>query len=317
MKNFLMTAVPALLLLWLISGCATYGSKESRIVTGGDFVLKSGESLNGDMLVLGGNSTLEKDSHLSGNLNVIGGNTDANGEINGSVWLMGGNVDLGPNAVVRGDATINGGNLSRAPGAQITGNVNSGMVFGGPMNIPVLTITPAFLIGWFLVRSLLLAVLAAVIVLIAPEPVKRTADAIVRQPVGAALVGLVAMLIAPVLLVLFAITVIGIPLTLLGVVVLLAAMLLGWTALGVELAKRLDAALKLNWAPAAHALVGTLVLAIVLSALELIPIVGWLPSIIASMFALGGVVLTRFGTRGYAPPSNVMTPPPVAQSPAS
>ena len=313
MNKFLMTAALMLFVIWLAVGCAAVDTSGSQVIAGGDYVLKSGESVNGNLLVLGGNSTLQKDSHVNGNMNVIGGNTDANGEIKGNIWLLGGNVDLGPNALVHGNVTVNGGNVDRAPGAQVMGTFNSGVVFEGPMLAPVLTITPAMIFGWLLGRSVLLAALAAVIVLLAPDHIKRTTDAIVRQSFGAGLVGLVAMVLAPILLVLFAVTIIGIPLTIIGAVVLLVAMLFGWTAVGTEVGKRLAVAFKWNWSPVLHALVGTFLLAVLLSAFELIPIIGWLASVVVSMFALGGVVLTRFGRHEYLPPSNV-TPPPVPQS---
>ena len=317
MKKFMGLLSLALLAILLLGGCATVGSSGTRIFTGGDFVLQSGESIDGNLLVLGGNSTLQHGSRVNGNLNVIGGNTNANGEIDGSIWIIGGNVNLGPDSFVRGDVTINGGNVSRAPGAQIAGSMNTNAPFEGPLMIPVLTITPAILFGWLFFRSLLQAVLAAVIVLIWPEPVTRTARAVVEHAVAVGAVGLAVMVLAPVLLVLFAITLIGIPLTIIGAAVLIVALVFGWTAIGIKVGERLNEALKLNMSPALSAGVGTFLLLIVVGLVDMVPIIGWLATFIVSMLALGAVVLTRFGTRAYLPPSNVVPPPALPQGRAA
>lgn len=317
MRRFLGVISLALLALLLLSGCATASSTGTRIITGGDFVLHNGESINGSLLVLGGNSTLEHGSRVNGNLNVIGGNTNANGEINGSIWIIGGNVNLGPNSLVRGDVNINGGNVSRVPGTQIAGSVTRNATFEGPLTIPVLTITPAILFGWLILRSLVLGALAAVIVIIWPEPVNRTSRVVVEHGVAAGIVGLAVMLLAPILLLLFAITIIGIPLTIIGIAALIVAMVFGTTAIGIKVGERLNEAIKLKMEPALSAGVGTFLLLIAVGLIDLIPIIGLLATIVVSMLALGAVVLTRFGTRVYSPASNVAAPPALPQGRAA
>lgn len=316
MKNVSLVCL-LLCALLLLGGCATVNSNGTRLITGGDYVLQSGERFDGNLLVLGGNSTLQQGSTVNGNLSVIGGNTNANGAINGSIAVIGGNVNLGSSAVVRGDVNISGGNVSRAPGAQIIGSMTETTPFEGLVFSPVFTITPLMQAGWLLLRSLLEAALAAVIVLIWQEPVKRTRLAMVEHPFATGLVGLVVMLLAPILLVLFAITVIGIPVTIILVAALIVALVFGWIALGVEVGERLARALKVNWQPALTAAVGTFLLVVLIGAIDLIPIVGWLATSLVSMLALGAVVLSRFGTHTYAPPSNVVTPPAMPQGRAA
>ncbi len=318
MKNILWLVSLAALALLFLSGCAVVSNDGNRIIAGGDYVLHSGETWNGNLLILGGNSTLEQDSRLNGNLSVIGGNTDANGEMDGNIWIVGGNVDLGPKALVRGAATVDGGNLSRAPGAQITGGVTTSRafessVFQGPVVVPALTITPRMIVGWLLARSLLLALLALVVVLIWSPAVERTAHAVVEQPVGAGLLGLAVMVLTPVVLVVFAITLIGIPVAIVLAVAAMVALVFGWIALGLMVGQRLDDALKLKLAPALRAAVGTFVLVVVIGALDWIPVVGWLLTAVVSALALGGVVLTRFGSRTYTASPGQTLPPALPQ----
>ena len=56
-----------------------------------------------------------------------------------------------------------------------------------------------------------------------------------------------------------------------------------------------------------------LLLVVAIGAIDLIPIIGWLATAVVSALALGGVALTRFGTRAYTPTSGVTTPPALPQ----
>lgn len=313
MKKIIWLVPLVVLALLLLSGCAVVGNDGNRIIAGGDYQLRSGETFNGNLFVLGGNSTLEQGSRLNGNLSVIGGNTNANGEIYGDISVIGGNVNLGPQSVVHGAAVVNGGNLTRAPGAQITGVVTTNAPFEGPVFSPVLTVTPWMVFGWLVVRSVLMAMLAGVLALIWPDALKRTARAVVDQPLGAGLLGLAVMVLTPVVLVLFAITLIGIPVALVLVAACVVALVFGWVALGVEVGQRLDDSLKLKFEPVLRAVLGTFVLVVVIGAIDLIPVVGWLMTAIVTALALGGLVLTRFGSRTYSPSTGQPLPPALPQ----
>jgi hypothetical protein len=90
---------------------------------------------------------------------------------------------------------------------------------------------------------------------------------------------------------------------------LLAALLLGfgWVALGVEAGRRLAAGLEQDWQPVVQAGIGTFLVAIVAYAMGLTPFIGWIVPILVGFIGMGGVLLSRFGTRAY---------PPVTPSPA-
>ncbi len=113
-----------------------------KIIFGDNYILKSGETLSGDLVIFGGNVTLESNSTVAGSMAVIGGNVSAakdvsvtgdivmmggnlalQGKLDGDMVLVGGQASLDETAVVGGDIITVGGNLTRAPGAQVLGKV--------------------------------------------------------------------------------------------------------------------------------------------------------------------------------------------------
>ncbi|MCX6025837.1 MAG: hypothetical protein NTY23_06225, partial [Chloroflexi bacterium] len=142
-----------------------------------------------------------------------------------------------------------------------------------------------------------------------PGQTARVAHASLRHAPLSGALGLLTAVVAPGLLILLAITLCLIPVAALGAVLLLAAVVFGWIAIGVEVGNRLAQVLKWKLHPAASAALGTLVLTLVLDFIGIVPCVGWLGSAIVGAIGLGAVVLTRFGARTYgevplpAPPS--------------
>jgi hypothetical protein len=310
MKRLLGVGVLFLAVAFALTACeAVPLTAGTRVVTGGNFVLNSGETHNGGLLVLGGNSLLQSGSRNIGDVTVLGGNTDALGEIDGNISIIGGNVTLGPTAVVRGNISLSGGNLNRAPTAQVTGNVNMN-AWEVPAFGSYFEVTPLSQLSWLLFRALLIAGLAMLAVALMPEPVARLTHAIADQPLMTGLVGFVAMLAIPALAILLALTILLIPVSLLLGLALAIMAAFGWIALGVETGRRLTEWLKWPMQPVWQAALGTLAFTMVVGLIEFMPIVGGLTVFVATVIAVGAVVITRFGTRAYTPPpANLSMPP--------
>jgi uncharacterized membrane protein len=92
-----------------------------------------------------------------------------------------------------------------------------------------------------------------------------------------------------------AITICLSPVSLIGGLVLGAAMIFGWVALGLEVGRRLALAFKREWQPATQAGLGTLLLSFVVYAVAIIPCLGFVFSMVLWAIGLGAVILTRFG----------------------
>jgi hypothetical protein len=286
---------------------------DGRVILGGNFTLASGETLTGDLVVIGGNATLEANSHVTGTVFQVGGNLDINGLVDGDVGLLGGTLNLGAEANVHGNVSLIGGSMQRAEGAQVGGEVmtGEGVVIpfrSGPTQIVppsnlVRMWTPDFnplwAFAWRVFRSLLMALLAVVVAMFLPDATRRISHAIVSQPLAAGGIGLVSYVIGIPLIVLLAITICLIPVSMLLGIGLVLGWVLGLVALGLEVGERLAAVLKIELQPVLAAGLGTLVVSLLVVAFDLIPCFGWLGSALIACLALGGALLTRFGTRTY------------------
>lgn len=322
---------------------AQYGP-EDKIIFGGTFTLAGGETLDADLIVFGGSVRLEENSVLTGDAVVlggslesngtvegslvsIGGNQSINGTVEGSVLIFGGSVSIDELAVVQGDITTIGGSVSQAPGAQIMGEVVQG--FQIPPGLPGLIAVPSvpnvgmnfspILSGmWFIFRLFLWAFLAALVALFIPNPTTRVAKAIVTQPILSGGVGILTAVVAPLFLLIIAITIILIPVSLLGLLVLVIAWVFGRIALGMEIGRRIGEMLNREWPTGLAAGVGTFALVLVVDGVgELIPCVGWLLPFFVGAVGLGAVILTRFGTQSYPPfqSAGIYPAPPIPPGP--
>ncbi len=287
-----------------------------RIVAGGDFTLASGEVLTGNLVAFGGNILLEEGSNVNGDVLMFGGNIDISGEIKGDLLTFGGEVAIHNPAVIHGSVTQFGGTIEREPGAKIVGEVFTGLDHNFNWNNPPYvffdTIPPAvrdlgftfpFVFGvlWLLFVSLLMAALAIVIMLLFPKPTERIAHTAISQVVVSWGLGFLTALVLPFLLVLLVITIVMIPITLVGFLGMAVAMFIGWIAIGYEIGHRFDVQMHMHLSPPVAAGFGTFLLTLLTFAIvKLVPCLGWmLPFMIVFPLGLGAVLLTRFGTQVY------------------
>ena len=187
----------------------------------GTITVADDERVEGDIVVFGGRVTMNGEAR--GDIVVIGGALDVNGYVARDVVVVGGSARFGPEASLRSEVTVVGGPVSRAPTAEFRRGINHigfGGAFGGgdwfdrgfrPYYVADLAGT--------VVRFILLALLASLIVFVGAGPVERVARRCRSEPVKAGLVGFLAqMLLVPVLLAgvfLLVVSVIGIPFLLL------------------------------------------------------------------------------------------------------
>ncbi|NMB88470.1 MAG: polymer-forming cytoskeletal protein [Chloroflexi bacterium] len=321
-----------LTLLALPSPVYAQGPDNGQFVFGGSYELKDGQTLNGPLVIFGGQASLEQGSTVDNDVIVTGGTMDADGVINGDITAIGGVVRLGENAVVNGDIHSMGATISRAEGSVVQGDILSEEpnnldnnllpdVLPG-IQIPNRAVIPSFFqdifsslsgLLWAVLRALAAAALAAIVVVFLQTPTERVARAITSAPLVSGGMGLLTILVAPALFVLLIITIILIPVGLIGILLLAIALLYGWVALGLELGQRLSTQLHQAWAAPVSAGIGTLLLVLLSSAVAWIPCVGWVVPVIISIVGLGGVIMSRGGIMPYSGSGTVgvaYTPPP-------
>lgn len=313
--------VVLLAVLALPGGAQADEPDEDEFVFGGDYTLPAGQTLDGNLVVFGGTATLESGARVIGDVVVFGGSVVIDGEVDGSVSVMGGSLSLGSQAVVHGDVSSLGGSLERAEGAQILGELNAHEREESARNHIMQDSVAGRMIGraldflWSAFLWFAFSALAVLVVIFAPNATSRAAQTLVAQPGMSALVGLLVFIVALPVLLLLAITILLSPLAFLGLLALVAAVMFGWIALGLEAGRRLADAFRREWAPPVSAGVGTFLLTFVAFSLNDVLnwlCVGWVFPLIVGMAGLGAAALSQFGRRVYlvTPPETIAPVPP-------
>jgi hypothetical protein len=315
----------------LFSAAASDGNIQGQFIFGQSFTLKSGQTMNGDLVVFGGSGTIEKGATVNGNVVVFGGSLTIDGVVNRDAVIFGGTASLGVTAHIYGSLSTLGSTLDRSEGSLVDGQVNNGNLhFGngqngyippavGPVNpfasFMHFAVNPFF--SWVanvFGQSVTLALLAMLLMLFLAQRADRVAHAIIAQPLTAGGLGLLTLVAVPVILLALALLsiliitlVITVPLMVVVAMALGMAMLFGWIAVGYEVGQRFTKAIHQEWHPAFSAGLGTFALTLIAASLSSIPVVsciGWLLPFLLSMAALGAVLLTRFGTQTVLAPGD-------------
>lgn len=301
---------------------------DDQIIFGSDFRLLDGETLNGSLIMFGGNATLEDDSTVTGDVIIFGGTLQARGNINGSLTSLGGTIKIYPGAVILGDLNIVSGTVEQ--NGIVRGRTNEGpgqffsLDFIDRLHLTAIWVrpSPAEQMLWILVRSLVVAALAAFVALLAPKATTRASDAIATQPFVSGGVGCLSLVVVPAMLILLIITIILIPISILGFIAFGIAMLFGWISLGTAIGNAIERAFKNDLPVPVSAGIGTLVLSVGTD------LIIWGASFFWPLFccvvfpfllvvisvALGGIAVTGFGSRDFIGASRA-APRPIPQQP--
>jgi hypothetical protein len=288
------------------------GSLHDRLIIGQNFTLKSGETIDGNLVVVGGETAIEANATVDGDLVVLGGSLRLDGEAMGSAVVIGGSASLGEAAVVGSDLVALGGSFERAPGSRIGGDIITNLAITTeslpratavptpplpPQTNINLDYGPLGRIAAVFFQAVGLGALAMLLTAFLHPQLDRVAQAVQSQPFAAGSFGLLTVFLAPLAIALMAITLILIPLALAAVMLLVMAWLFGVVALGRLVGERLTDAMHRTWEPVLSAGFGALVLGLVLGTSNQIPCVGWMASALIGLVGLGAAVMTLFGTR--------------------
>jgi hypothetical protein len=286
---------------WFLSACGQNGLYHLSWITGGEHTLSG--SIPGDLVVLNGKVSLLPGSQVQGSLHLLSGKATLGGEVQGDVSYLGGELILGPDAHIRGDLNLGGGAYLPSPTAQIDGEVRSGTGIGLP-DLPEQTASSGLeRVTRALVSGVLLGGLAVFMRNFAASALQRVGDCIVSHGLVSGSMGLLVGVVGLSLFITIAYTILLIPVTLLGLFVLGAAIVYGWAAMGVLLGSLGLHLLKRQETPRAAAFLGGLGFFLLLEIVSSLPFVGGLIGIGVALVGLGAVFLTRFGLRQFVPAS--------------
>lgn len=241
-------------------------------------------TVEGDVSAGAGNVHLEESGVVVGNFQVGAGNVRIDGRIDGDATVGAETITLGENAAIAGSLTYDGaleGNRDAVAG-DITRDRSIGA--GDPTSVQPFASWVFALYAFFLNL-----VLGAILLSAFPEFSASVADRVATDPLPSALVGLGVVVGVPILLVLLLVTIVGIPLSLAGMVafalLVWVAVVYGRFAVGTWLLSLAD--VENRWL--------ALVVGLLLGAgLSLVPYVGGLVNAVVFLLGLGAISLVLF-----------------------
>lgn len=242
-------------------------------------------------IVRTGDIVIAADERVMGDVVCLRGNVDVHGEVYGDVVALTGHVTVHSGGVVHGDVVT----LLGAADLHSEGRISGDQVSLGGIRqvIPTPSLGRRLSANWGLTifNIVIRFGMAVLIAALFPAALSRVSGKIERETGRAAGIGALTWLAALPLTLVIALTIIGIPLSLLLLLGLWAAYYLGFAAISLLAGSRiLPKSPAGSFAPVATG-------AVILSLLIAFPFIGWLIRIAVGLMGVGAVVLTRFGSR--------------------
>jgi hypothetical protein len=292
----------------------------NQLLTGQTFRLKSGDMIEGQIVAIGSNITLERGSMVSGDITLIGSALDIFGIIKGNINVFAGSAHLEKDAIVQGDINQFFNKTVIDQNAIITGKITSFSYSGLPtaqLSNLATGIAALFQPGrWVfiqLIRTMFIALLALVAVVLFKKPILRVTKEIQSQPVISWGVGIFIFLAVSLVSLILIITICLSPVGLLFLLALMISYIYGWCALGLVIGQLLQRWLQTKWSEELQAFVGALTLGSFIALISLIPCISLILDFMIGCIGLGAVIATQFGIR--TPVSNPAPTAPIDVSP--
>jgi hypothetical protein len=284
-----------------------------RVSFGTDIHIAAGQSAR-DVFCMG--CSVFSEGTIARDLVVMGGNAEILGPVGRDAFVLGGHVHLGPKASVARDLNAVGGSATVDPGATVGRDRTAvgGLPVGSPGGFG------SFNPFGSLIPGLVLIVLAMLAMTMFPRQLAVTASLVEARPFASFGLGCFGIVAAIALAILFAITLILIPVSLILTLAVSAAWLFGWAAIFLVVGNRFLVAADQRPQPLAAVVVGGVLFAL----LALIPLISIPIGLVGGAVALGAALGSRFGTRreqtdffafGRAPAPYQPTYPPAPHPP--
>jgi cytoskeletal protein CcmA (bactofilin family) len=268
-------------------GNATQCARQDKVTFGESVAIDTQAWICGDVTAYGGNVLVR--GHISGEVRAIDGSVTVLGDVTGNVMTLGGQIALGPHAHVSGDVQTIGGSVHREQGSQVDGQILREADLA-PMAGAIgrdLLAQPHFSL-WML---LFWALAGALFGMILPGRLARMRTILLTQAAPNLLIGLATLIIVLALIVLLALTLIGVVFAAPLALALWIAWVFGTVAVGSSLGYGLADALgriggNKTMSPMLIAALGTALL----GALEQLPWLGLPLALVAGSLGLGATL---------------------------
>ena len=233
------------------------------------------------------------------NVFVLRGQITISGTVEQNVVAIGGSIVLTRTAVVNGDVVALGGIIVMGKGADVHGTLTE--INSSNISAAISDLLSDDWEGWswlFAIFSVVvffaILILALLIVALIPKPIQVIAETIKKNTFKVSLSGLLGLLLIVPIAVLLTISVIGIVLIPLEMILVVSAALLGFIAVSQLVGRRVLMLIKRTGGGVIRQTFWGLV---TLWLIGWIPYVGWIIKVLAVVLGLGGVIMTRFGTK--------------------
>ncbi len=268
----------------------------SARLAGGDVEITREAQIADGLTVTGGD--IDIDGRIGSYLIAMGGHIRINGTVDGDVTVNAGQLSIGPDAVIQGTVTYRGPEQPEiSPGAQISGgvrHVSRERARGEGMRRLAGGAAIVWFVGWLIVGILALA--------LAPEATRAVTDTVRSKPGQSLLLGLAVLAVVPLLMIVFAVTVLGIPVAVLLLLAYLLLLPLGYLASVTSFSDWLAPRIR-QGRPVSKALrIGLFaVTLLVVFLLTSIPVLGGLLSLLLVVLGSGGIALALVRRRTATP----------------
>ncbi|MGB3977001.1 MAG: hypothetical protein WBM02_06270 [bacterium] len=256
-------------------------------------IIHKGETRDDDLVVFGGKAII--DGTLMGDLVVLGGGVTLSGTVKGDAIVIGGKAHLLSGSTIMGDIVAIGSRVERDPEAEVMGD--SVLIGEGGLTIGAESFSPK---RWLVKTGYRLSVLVTwlfisfLTALLFSKSIENTAETAAERPAQSALAGFLFHVGTLLVCLLLTVTVIGIPLAIIGVFLWIITGIFGTTAGFVLMGKLIMKNFRDDYSRLLVLfIVGFLVLAII----RQVPwLIGWSIWQIWGMVGIGAAMLSRFGT---------------------
>jgi hypothetical protein len=252
---------------------------------------------NTTIFKIGEDVAVEEGSRINHVL-TINGQITVSGNVEGNVIAIGNSIVLTKRAVVRGNVFTFGGVIVMGKGAEVQGSITE--INSSNISDVITKVLSDEWEGWswvFAIFSLTIffsiLIIAILIVVLMPKPIRVIAASIQEETVKITLWGLLGIVLVVPLAILLTVSVIGIVLIPLEMILVVSAGLLGFIAMSQLLGQKLYALFKRPPQPILRETFWGLV---ALWLIGWIPYIGWMVKVLALMMGLGSVIYTRFGS---------------------
>lgn len=258
------------------------------IVAGGGQVTIGGPGIGGDAILGGG--MVRIDAPIAGAVRIGGGSVYLNAPITGDVLIEADTLTLGSQAVINGSLTYKAKKeLVKEEGAIVNEEVTFEPRRQRAAPAAAAAILSAFALGKFL--ALLAA--ALVIGLIFKRYGRELASKIVQRPLLELGRGLVVFVALPMFSILALVTLVGIPLGILGLISFVVAILFAWIVTPIVVGSIAYSYFSKDDFEISWRTIGTGV--VLFSILGLVPLVGWLAQALLVLLSLGAIAAVTWG----------------------